>query len=134
MKKVLVTGATGFLGGHLVPKLEELGYDVTCCNSKRHNLLNYDGLLGPWCFGGLSGVKFDYIFHLAAFTKAGDWCKYNSAEQWITNQLINTNILRYWKEVQPDAKMICMGTSCSYDPNLPLEEQYYEEGIPEEDL
>ena len=48
-------------------------------------------------------IKFDYIFHLAAVTKAGDYCLKHKGDQWISNQTINTNILTYWKEKQKQA-------------------------------
>lgn len=125
---ILVTGATGFLGRHLIPKLEEKGYKVLISNSKHANLLQYDNL------NIFNEFKFDYIFHLAAYTKAGDWCLYHPAEQFEINQKINTNILKYWKEHQPQAKMIAMGTSCSYSPEYPLSEEYYLQGNPESSL
>lgn len=71
---------------------------------------------------------------MAAFTKAGDWCLYHPAEQFEINQKINTNILTYWKEHQSQAKMIAMGTSCSYSPEYPLSEDYYLKGNPESSL
>ena len=40
--KVLVTGGTGFLGRHLVEKLEELNYEVYICNTKIANLKNIE--------------------------------------------------------------------------------------------
>jgi len=126
--KVLVTGATGFLGRVLVKKLKTLNIEVFECNTTNANLLDYKNL------DIYDDITFDTIFHLAANTKAGDWCVYNSGVQWITNQLINTNIIKFWAEKQPGAKMIAMGTSCSYDPNLPLREDYYEKGQPEENL
>lgn len=125
---VLVTGATGFLGRHLIPRLEKLGYEVLISNSKQANLLEYENL------NVFNEFKFDYIFHLAAYTKAGDWCLYHPAEQFDINQRINTNILKYWKEHQSQAKMIAMGTSCSYSPDYPLSEEYYLQGNPESSL
>lgn len=127
-KKVLVTGATGFLGRHLVSELVKENYDVVSSNSKTANLTEYTNLYQ------YNDLKFDYIFHLAAFTKAGDWCLYHPAEQFEINQKINTNILKYWKEHQPQAKMIAMGTSCSYSPEYPLSEDYYLKGNPESSL
>ena len=119
------------MGRSLVKKLESLGWEVHVCNTKTANLSDYKNLL---VFDNDVGNPFDVIFHLAANTKAGDWCVHNSGIQWITNQLINTNIIKFWAEKHPKAKMVAMGTSCSYDPTLPLREDYYEKGQPEENL
>jgi GDP-L-fucose synthase len=82
-----------------------------------------------------NNTKFDYIFHLAAKTKAGDYCLYHKGEQWLENQILNTNILLYWKKYQPQAKMVAMGTSCSYSPNYKeLKEENYLLDQPEEGL
>jgi GDP-L-fucose synthase len=126
--KVLVTGATGFLGTHLVKKLKDLGYVVFISNTKTANLSNLDNLRI------YDEIRFDYIFHLAAVTKAGDYCLKFKGDQWISNQIINTNILKYWKEKQPQAKMICMGTSCSYAPDVFMTEDNYLLGQPDEGL
>jgi GDP-L-fucose synthase len=129
--RALVTGGTGFMGRSLVKKLDSLGWEVHVCNTKTANLSDYKNLL---VFDNAISNPFDVIFHLAANTKAGDWCVHNSGIQWITNQLINTNIIKFWAEKHPKAKMVAMGTSCSYDPDLPLREDYYEKGQPEENL
>jgi GDP-L-fucose synthase len=128
MKNILVTGATGFLGRHLTAKLEALGYSIHICNTKTANLANIDNLK---VFDTLS---FDYIFHLAAVTKAGDYCLKHPGDQWLKNQVINTNILSYWVKKQPQAKMICMGTSCSYTPEIFMAEENYLLGQPEPSL
>jgi GDP-L-fucose synthase len=111
MKKVLITGSTGFLGKHLKKYISlMLEWDISECNSSIGNLLTYDNL------SIYNNISFDYIFHLAAKTKAGDYCMYHKGEQWIDNQLLNTNILKYWVNEQPQAKMVAMGTSCMYEP------------------
>tara|TARA_R110000751_G_scaffold31094_2_gene79085 strand:+ start:248 stop:1168 length:921 start_codon:yes stop_codon:yes gene_type:complete len=129
MIKTLVTGATGFLGNHLVPRLESSGHQIYICNTKTANLKNLPNLITHY-----EGVKFDYIFHLAAVTKAGDYCLKHPGTQWIENQIINTNILAYWADHQPNAKMICMGTSCSYAPDIFMKEENYLLGQPEPSL
>jgi len=126
--KILVTGATGFLGRHLCPKLKQQGFEIYISNSKKVNLLKFDNL------HVYNSHKFDYIFHLAAVTKAGDYCMTHQGDQWIYNQTINTNILTYWKLHQSQAKMICMGTSCSYSPELKMSEDNYLLGPPEQSL
>jgi len=128
MKNILVTGATGFLGSHLIKKLKQLNYTIFISNTKVANLNNITNLKI------YDDIRFDYIFHLAAVTKAGDYCLKHKGDQWLSNQTINTNILRYWKEKQPQAKMICMGTSCSYSPDLPMVEKNYLLGQPDEGL
>ena len=128
MKNCLVTGATGFLGSHLTRKLEELGFKVYISNTRTANLMKVENLYI------YNNIQFDYIFHLAAVTKAGDYCMHHQGDQWLSNQALNTNILQYWKEHQPQAKMVCMGTSCSYSPGVPMSEENYLIGEPEPSL
>jgi GDP-L-fucose synthase len=126
--KVLVTGGTGFLGRHLVPHLQAQGHSITVTNSKYYNLTDQSNLYN------LIDVKYDRIYHLAAFTKAGDWCLHHKGEQWIINQQINTNILWYWQKFQSQAMMVTFGTSCAYPPKMVLKEENYMMGEPDQDL
>lgn len=126
--KILVTGSGGFLGHFLVKRLISEGHQVTTFSSKECDLTEQGSL------AQFSHVSFDMIYHLAAWTQAGDFCLYHPGEQWIKNQLINTHVLNFWHEKQPQAKLIAMGTSCGYDPRLPLEERYYLEGHPIDSL
>jgi GDP-L-fucose synthase len=126
---VLVTGSTGFVGRHLVLCLKNKGFHVYESNTKIANLSDISNL------NIYNNIKFDYIFHLAAKTKAGDWCKYHKGEQWIDNQILNTNLLNYWKIFQPQSKLISFGTSCSYGPSdLPMNEKDYLVYEPDKDL
>src|SRR3989344_1182901 len=111
--KILVTGATGFLGNYLCPYLESQGNEVIKANSKNCDLTKADSL------GQFSTIKFNQIYHLAAWTQAGDFCLYHPGEQWIINQQMNTNMLAWWEEHEPQAKLILIGPSCTYAPNLP---------------
>lgn len=125
--KVFVTGGSGFLGQHLVKKLDALGQIVIAPGSKDCDLRN------PKSLDSFQD-NYDLIFHLAAYTQAGDWCLTHPGEQWIVNQEINTNVLSWWHRNHSSTKLIAMGTSCSYAPGANLEETNYLLGEPIESL
>ncbi len=126
--KILVTGGSGFVGQFLTKHLKSSGHEVIAFTSKEADLRN-SGSLNKY-----SSIKFDKIFHLAAWTQAGDFCLYHPGEQWVINQKINTNVLEWWRDRQQQATLMSMGTSCSYDPSLALSEENYLKGIPEQSL
>ncbi|MBI4353628.1 MAG: NAD-dependent epimerase/dehydratase family protein [Candidatus Omnitrophica bacterium] len=121
---IFVTGATGFLGTALCAALKERGHDVIGVSSKTCDLRV------PGSLERFNARRYDQIYHLAAWTQAGDFCLSHQGEQWIVNQQMNTNILTWWQRHQPQAKLITMGASCAYDPKLPLSEDYYLQGEP----
>ena len=122
--QVLVTGATGFLGTDLCRRLEESGHAVAKANSANCDLTATDSL------DQFRHIAFDLIFHLAAWTQAGDFCLRHPGEQWIRNQQINTNMLAWWSQRQPAAKLVVMGSSCVYSPEGSLREDEYLDGQP----
>jgi GDP-L-fucose synthase len=126
--KVFVTGATGFLGTALCRALSLRGDEVVGVGSKECDLRKGDSL------HGFNGQAYERIYHLAAWTQAGDFCLGHPGEQWIMNQLINSHVLQWWQEEQPQAKLIAIGTSCSYAPNTELVEENYLVGEPIESL
>lgn len=126
--KILITGASGYLGGGLCPALRAEGHEVTELNSKNCDLTKQASL------ESFSGARYDRIFHLAAWTQAGDFCLTHPGEQWIINQQINTNMLAWWLTRQPQAKLIAIGTSCAYAPGSDLREENYMAGDPIDEL
>jgi GDP-L-fucose synthase len=125
---ILMTGATGFLGTALSAYLESQGHRVVRLGSRQCDLRRA-GSLEPW-----SECPYDQIYHLAAWTQAGDFCLHHPGEQWVFNQEINTNVLAWWQARQPQAKLIAMGTSCAYPCDGEHIEENYLEGQPIDSL
>ena len=100
--KAYVTGGTGFIGSHLVERLVDQGYHVTCLTRKTSNLRWLNHLLAAkspqveLVMGDLhdSGVlaqhvrDADLIFHLAGLTKAPDAATYDRINAEGTKHLI----------------------------------------------
>ncbi len=125
---VLVTGGTGFLGSALAARLRADGHTVHALGSRDADLTD------PHSLDRLSRVRFDRVYHLAAWTQAGDFCLRHPGEQWVKNQQINTTVLAWWQRHQPQAKLIAMGTSCAYAADRELVEENYLEGQPIDSL
>ncbi len=116
------------MGHHLVKRLESDGHELICLNSKNCDLTKENSIKD------FTDPDLDRIYHLAAWTQAGDFCLKHPGEQWIINQKINTSVINFWFENQPHTKLITMGTSCSYDPDIPLIEENYLTGKPIDSL
>jgi len=61
--RILVTGATGFVGRHLVKSLNEDKHEVQSLNSSKFSSMWY-----------LPKDHYDVIIHLAVKTAAGGYC------------------------------------------------------------
>jgi GDP-L-fucose synthase len=125
---IVVTGSSGFLGKTLCNYLKVQGHFLTKLTSANCDLKREDSLRH------YNDLTYDLIYHLAAWTQAGDFCIKHPGEQWIANQKINTNVLTWWATQQPQAKLVFMGTSCVYAPNGDLKESEYMVGEPIDSL
>jgi len=110
-KKFLLTGGTGFLGKNFKPYVEALGGEVVTVGSS-HDLSKEDA--AESLFASFPANHFDYIIHGAALQAAGDWPLKHKAEQYDINIKIHSNTFKMWHKYQPQAKMIGIGSSCSY--------------------
>ncbi|MDC3358749.1 NAD-dependent epimerase/dehydratase family protein [Pseudomonadales bacterium] len=106
-KKILLTGASGFLGTHVLEALKTTSHDVQCIDSQSTDLSE---------FGSLKNMStdFDTIIHLATWTRAGSFCKENIGEQWLVNEIMNLNVLDLWSRSDEKCHLISFGTSVAY--------------------
>lgn len=110
-KHFLVTGGTGFVGKNLIPYIINEGAFAVALGSKTD--LSNDAI-AERTFKDISTYRYDYIIHGAALQAAGEWPVKHRAEQFDANLRIHSNVLRYWHKYQPRAKMVALGSSCSY--------------------
>ncbi|MCD6086477.1 MAG: NAD-dependent epimerase/dehydratase family protein [Candidatus Hydrothermae bacterium] len=119
--RALVTGATGFIGSHLVKVLIDKGFDVRVLVRKTSNLRWIEGLpverfLGeltdPASLEGISeGV--DYVFHLAALLKG------HRKEDYIRgNATATENLLRALADSKGIRRFVYLSSQAAAGPAL----------------
>jgi dihydroflavonol-4-reductase len=94
--KALITGGNGFIGSHLAEHLVRRGHEVTCLVRKSSDLALLAGSDVRLATGDLrdkgsllQAVRgADYVFHLAAVIRAGDWNTYYESNYVGTKNLI----------------------------------------------
>lgn len=131
MKKVLITGATGFVGKYLCDLLSKEGYEVfgTSLEEKSSDKLKIYKLdLMDWneTKSLIAKVSPDIIFHLAALTSPRDSFK-NPKDTLVNNISAQVNILEAVREVKIDPKILIISSGEIYGKvdaaNLPIDEE-----------
>ena len=119
MKRVLVCGGDGFIGGHLVRRLEENGCQAFSADI-RHGIDLRDWKVVSALFG--LAVQFDEVYQLAAdmggagYINTGE----NDAEVVTNSALINLNVARAC--VQSGVKKVFFASSaCVYPEHNPMD-------------
>jgi GDP-L-fucose synthase len=112
-KKIVITGATGFLGTHLQESLSSRGLSFTPLGSK-----DYDLTVQTQVEQLFSDHKPDVLFHFAGYSGGIKTNKERPAEFYQRNILMNTLTFdaAYRSGVE---KMICVMGGCSYPATAP---------------
>lgn len=121
-KKILITGATGFIGSHLAEYLSQRGDDVTCLVRKTSNLRWLEGLNLRYHTGEVTDKKslqnilggMDYVYHLASLTKA-----LHPSDYYQVNTQGTLNILEACENDNPGIKrFVLMSSLAAAGPSL----------------
>jgi GDP-D-mannose 3',5'-epimerase len=137
-KKILVVGAGGFIGGHLVRKLIENGNEIIAADIKPkefwfqdfENIQNYysmDMKIEENCKKVTQNV--DYVFNMACNMGGMGFIENNKTDCMIS-VLINTNLLRACVENNV-SKYFFSSSACAY--NINKQQNVFIEGLKEED-
>lgn len=120
-KKVTVTGGAGFLGQHLVRRLESYGARVFVPRQRDYNLTALDA-----CMRCLLEHPCDLLFHAAAYYGGIGINVAEPAKLYYTNLVMGANMFEAARLTKVE-KVVAIGTACSYPG-------YLEGHLKEEDL
>lgn len=130
MKKVLITGAGGFVGSYLIKEFKDNGYDIIACDINKKDSIDkevtyydMDILNEEVVKEVLKETMPDYLINLAAISSVG--LSWKIPQKTIEVNTIGTlNILEAVKENCPNCKVMLIGSSEEYEQKEePLKEE-----------
>lgn len=128
-KRITVTGGKGFLGSHLVRKLQERGYQhIFIFNRPDYDLVKLEDVKRMY-----DDSKPDIVIHLAAKVGGIGFNLENPATLFYDNLMMGTQLFHegFLREIE---KFVAIGTICSYPKftPVPFKEEDLWNGYPEE--
>lgn len=131
MKKVFITGASGFVGKHLIELLGSKDYEIVC--GVFGSSLDIDNVQSiPLDLGDASKVnqvirevKPDWVFHLAALSSPA--ASFHDDNKTLVNNIVaQVNLLNALVTYAPQARTLVVGSAEEYgkvrNENLPIDE------------
>ncbi len=125
---VLVTGGGGFLGSHLVERLEANGHDVFVARRQDYDLTHEREAARLF-----DDAQPELVFHLAAEVGGIGANRANPGRYWYANLQMGVNILEQ-SRLHDVRKLVISGTVCAYPKFtlVPFREDELWNGYPEE--
>jgi GDP-L-fucose synthase len=128
VSRVLVTGGGGFVGSHLVQRLEREGHDVFSARRRDYDLTRPDDTERLF-----ADAEPELVFHLAAEVGGIGANRANPGRYWYANLMMGVNLLEQ-SRLRGVAKVVLAGTVCAYPKftPVPFPEDELWNGYPEE--
>ena len=128
MSRVLVTGGGGFLGSHLVERLEDEGHDVFAARRRDYDLTRRDDAERLFRDGDP-----ELVFHLAAEVGGIGANRANPGRYWYANLMMGAHLVEL-SRLHDVRKLVIAGTVCAYPKftPVPFREDDLWNGYPEE--
>jgi GDP-L-fucose synthase len=126
--RTLVTGGAGFLGSHLVERLEQAGHDVVVARRRDYDLTRFDEAERLF-----ADARPELVFHLAAEVGGIGANRSNPGRYWYANLMMGAHMLELAR-LNDTPKMVIAGTVCAYPKftPVPFREDELWNGYPEE--
>lgn len=126
--RTLVTGGGGFLGTHLVERLERAGHDVVVARRRDYDLTRYDDTERLF-----ADARPELVFHLAAEVGGIGANRENPGRYWYANLMMGAHVLEL-SRLREVSKLVVAGTVCAYPKftPVPFSEDDLWNGYPEE--
>ena len=125
---VLVTGGGGFLGSHLVERLEADGHDVFAARRRDYDLTHESDAARLF-----ADAQPERVYHLAAEVGGIGANRANPGRYWYANLQMGVNVLEQAR-LNETPKLVIVGTVCAYPKHtpVPFREENLWDGFPEE--
>ena len=114
MTRVLVTGGGGFLGSHLVERLETNGHDVVVARRADYDLTSMRDTARMF-----DDADAELVFHLAAEVGGIGANKANPGRYWYANLTMGAHVLEQAR-LHETPKLVIAGTVCAYPKLAPI--------------